>query len=408
MSESHCPFCNSVLPALAAPPADEKRPCPRCGEPIAAARWPIDPTSTLATALRTGEPPLGTPPTPPDTRDANRKTGLAIIGIMISMALIGLGYMLWTTQTRRARDPKKVDKLEPISARRPLELSGLGYLPKDCQIIAGLHIAEMLSDKPGQALLAEPRPALLDWCVKQITRTTGLKLDDLDHIVLATAFDAHFPQLVMIVKTRPKVSLEKIADARPAKSTLHQDRPLYEFSLDPLREVMLWCVEDRTLIYVIRIDAPKLEHLHALSATPTKIDEAVPAALAKTMKERLPTHPYVWVVGRLDQFGPAKEFLPLALGAKANLGPLKEVQTFALSVEPVEGLTLKGDFQLPGANAAAAFKRMLEGAQIDGAKSQKVEAAPPDEPEQWVTWQVRSDVAAMRELLNRGKEVKKK
>src|SRR5207249_430412 len=126
----------------------------------------------------------------------------------------------------------------------------------------GLHIAEMLSDKQaGKALLAEPRPALLDWSVKPITRTTGLKLDDLDHILLATAFDAHFPQLVMIVKTRPKISLEKIADARPRKSSLHQDRSLYEFSLDPLREVMLWCVEERTLICVIRLDPPKLDHL---------------------------------------------------------------------------------------------------------------------------------------------------
>jgi hypothetical protein len=404
MNDSHCPFCNAVLPALAAPPAGAKYPCPRCGEPVSAARWPIDPA--LAGAIRAGEPLahalLG-------IRAGIRKTMLIVVGIMASMALIGLSYMLWTTQTRRNRDPKKVDKLEPISARRPLELSGLGYLPKDCQVIAGLHIAEMLSDKQaGQALLAEPRPALLDWCVKQITRTTGLKLDDLDHVLLATAFDAHFPQLVMIVKTRPKVSLEKIADARPTKSSLHQEKPLYEFSLDPLREVMLWCVEERTLIYVIRLDAPKLEHLHGLSATPRKLDEALPDVLAKTMKERLPTHPYVWAVGRLDQLGVAKDFLPFALGAKADLGPLKDVQTFALSLEPVEGLTLKGDFQLPSVKSAAAFKQLLEGAKIDGAKSQKVEAAPPEEPEQWVAWQVRSDVAAMRELLNRGKEAKKK
>jgi hypothetical protein len=414
MSESHCPFCNGVLPPLATRPASEKRPCPRCGEPIAAARWPID---AAAAAFKAGEPPL---PAAPNTRAANRTTGLMMLGIMVSMAFIGLGYMLWTTQIRRARDPKKVEKLEPISARRPLELSGLGYLPRDCQVIAGLHIVEMLNDKQGQALLAAPRPFLLDLCAKQITRTTGLKLEDLDHIVLAVVLDAPkanaidpvaiFPmQLAMIVKTRPKVSLEKIADARPRRSTLHQDRPLYEFSLEPLGEAMLWCVEDQTLIYVARLDAPKLEHLRALSATPRKIDEAAPAVLAKAMQERLPTHPYVWAVGRVDQLGAAKEFLPfLALGAKADLGPLKELQTFAVSLEPVEGLTLKGDFQLPSAKSAAAFKKLLERAQIDGAKSQKVEAAPPDEPEQWVTWQVRSDVPAMRDLLNRGKEAKKK
>lgn len=403
MNASHCPFCNGVLPALAAPPAHDRLPCPRCGEPIPAARWPIDPA--LATAIQTAAPPL---PSPPDPRPANRKTGLIVLGIMFAMALTSLGYALWTTQTRRARDPKKVDTFEPIAARRPMELAGLGFLPKDCQVIAGLHIAEMLNDKTGQTLLAEPRPALLDWSVKQIVRTTGLKLSDLDHIVLATAFDANFPQLVMIVKTRPKVSLEKIADARPKRSTLHQDQPLYEFSVDPLGEMMLWCVEERTLIYVVRLDAVKLEHLHGLSATPRKINEAVPDVLAKTMKERLPAHPYVWAVGRLDQLGLAKAFLPLALGAKADAGPIMDVQTFALGLEPVEGLTLKGEFRLPNAKSAAAFKKFLEAAQIDGAKSQKVEAAPPEEKEQWVSWQVRSDVAVIRDLLNRGKEAKKK
>ena len=84
------------------------------------------------------------------------------------------------------------------------------------------------------------------------------------------------------------------------------------------------------------------------------------------------------------------------------------MQTFAVALEPVEGLTLQGEFRLTNAKSAAAFKTFLEAAQIDGMKSQRVEIVPPAEPEQWVTWQVRGDIAAMRDLLNRGKEVKKK
>jgi hypothetical protein len=403
MNASHCPFCNGVLPALATPPGDDKHNCPRCGEPVAAARWPIDPA--LATAIKAGEAPVQPRA---DFRPANRKTGLIVLGIMISMAVAGLSYALWTKKTRRDRDPKTVDKLEPITARRPMELAGLAYLPKDCQLIAGLHIAEMLNDKAGQALLAEPRPMLLDWSVKQIARTTGLKLGDLDHVVLATAFDANFPQLVMIVKTRPKISLEKIADARPIHSKLHEEKPLYEFSLEPAGAALVWCIDEHTLTYVIRLADPQATHLQGLSATPRKLDEAVPANLAKTMNERLPAHPYAWAVGRLDQLGPVKDFLPLALGAKADPGPIKELQTFAVGLEPVEGLTLKGEFRFPSAKAATTFKTFLEAAKIDGAKSQKVEATPPEEPEQWVTWQVRGDTAAMRDLLNRGKEIKKK
>ena len=311
MSESNCPFCNAPLPALAAPPAGANQPCPRCGEPVAAARWPIDPA--LATAIQVGEAPVR-PRT--DFRPANRKTGLIVLVIMISMAVAGLSYALWTMQIRRARDPKTVGKLEPIAARRPTELAGLAYLPKDCQLIAGLHIAEMLNEKTGQAILAEPRPMMLDWGVKQITRTTGLKLGDLDHIVLAAAFDANFPQLVMIVKTRPKILPEKIAAHSQLPGRSHEEKPLYEFSLEPpLGGALVWCVDEHTLIYLIRLDAPQPAHLHGLSATPRKIDEALPGVLAKTMNERLPTHPYAWAVGRLDHLGLAKDLLPLGCWA---------------------------------------------------------------------------------------------
>ena len=37
----------------------------------------------------------------------------------------------------------------------------------------------------------------------------------------------------------------------------------------------------------------------------------------------------------------------------------------------------------------------------------RTSASPASEPEQWVSWQVRGDVSAMRELLNRGKGAKK-
>jgi hypothetical protein len=396
----NCPFCNGVLPALPAPPTD-KRPCPRCGEPVPPGRWPVDPS---ATAIASGPPPG---PKPSDVKTANRKTGYIIIGLMAAMAIIGLSYALWTTQLRRSRDPKKVDRFEPIKDRRPLELTALGYLPKNSQLVAGIHVAEMLNDKAGKQLLAEPRPALLDWAIQQITRTSALKLEDLDHIVLASAFDAHFPQLVMIVKTRPPIDLQKIAEARPRKSKLHEEKPLYEFTLDPFGEALVWNIDERTLIYVIRVDAVGTQHLHGLSATPRKLDEGLSAPLQKAMKERLPRHPYLWAAGRLDNLGMAKDWLPLIVGARAELASLKEIRIFTLGVEPVEGLTLKGDFQLANAKSAAAFKSLLEGVRLDGARSQKVESSPANEAEQWVSWQVRGDVSAMRELLNRGKGTKK-
>ena len=155
---------------------------------------------------------------------------------------------------------------------------------------------------------------------------------------------------------------------------------------------------------MIRFDAPKLEHLNGLSATPRKVEEVVSPPLHEAMKERLPKRTFVWSVGRLDRLGLLQTMLPFVPGGNTYLTAVKDVKTFAISVEPVEGLTLAGHFQMTDAKAATKFKTFLDGVKIEGARSQKVELPPVDEKEQWVIWQVRADVVAMREWLNQEKK----
>jgi hypothetical protein len=62
---------------------------------------------------------------------------------------------------------------------------------------------------------------------------------------------------------------------------------------------------------------------------------------------------------------------------------------------------------MASAAGAAKLKTLLEGARIEGVKSQKVEAPPPEEKQQWVTWQLRSDVATVRALAYPASEAKK-
>ena len=391
-----CPFCNAVLPSLSSRPAAERLPCPRCGELVPAGRWKVDPSAQAdlggSRAAATAPVTLG-----------NRKTAFIVLGIMLTMAVIGLSYTLWTTQLRQARHPWMPKKEEPIARRRPLELSGLGYLPKGSQFIAALHVAEMMEDKTaGSALLDEPRPPLVDWILKHVLRTTGLPLERLDHLLVAATLDVHFPQLVVVVKTRIDYDLRDVAKvAKPTRPALHEEKPLYEYAPDAFLAAFIWCIDDRTLIYLFRQDAPDIKHLSGLSSRPRPIAEIVPAKLRETVGERLPTHQYAWAVGQPDQLGPMREFMP------ASVKAIKDVKTFVLGVEPVEGLTLSGHFQVTDAKTAAGLKGFLESVKIQGGNAPKVETTPADATDQWVIWQLRAEAAALREFLSPGKERKK-
>jgi len=397
-----CPYCNAVLPPMAATPTAEKLPCPRCGEAVPAARWQVE---ASANAIQPGLPAVTARNSEPrEPVPGVKNTAIVVLCVMLLMALIGGSYALWTVKLRRSRDPWMPKKLEPIAFRRPLELAGLGHLPKNCQIVAGLHIGEMVNDDIGKKLLAEPRPGQLDWVLKQITRTTALTLEEIDHVVLGLAFDANFPQLVMVVKARSEISLEKLADMKPRKYSQHLQEPLYEFSLKPAGEAMLWIVDKETIVCVIRIDGVGTNNLSGLSVKARPVDEVLPAALRTTMTDRLPKHNFLWAAGQLDQLGVAKDFLPMLLAGKADLSTLKDMKAFAIGIAPVEGLTLTGNFRMNDAKGTAKFKSMLDDAKVTGATSQKVEATPPEVAEQWVTWQVRGDVATVRGMMGGGKK----
>jgi len=326
-----------------------------------------------------------------------------VVGVMIAMAIVGLSYALWTVNVRRARDPK--GGLDPVKFRRPLELEGLGYLPKDSDIVVGLHIAEWLEDeKVGQPLLEEPRPAGLDWVLKQITRTTAMELKEIDHILLALSFDAQ--QLTAVVKTRRPFVPEKIAAAHP-KGSLHDGLPLYEFELQPAGGALVWWIDAKTAIYTIRLAMPTVANMKGLSKTPRPSGEVLSAQLHAAVKERLTRYQFAWTVGRLDRLGALKDILQFVPAAKTPLEATKDLRTFAFGLEPVEGLTLTGHFQVKDAKASAKLKTFLDGVQIPEALSRKADVPPDDVKEPWVTWQVRGDVTAMRGWLNSGRDAKK-
>ena len=318
---------------------------------------------------------------------------------MATMAVIGLGYMLWTVKDRRARDPKPM--LSAVKFRRPLELDGLVYLPKNSSIVVGLQIAECLEDgKVGKPLLDEPRPAGLDWVLKQITRTLDMELKEIDHVLMAPSPDLRSPQMTLVVKTRRPIDLKRIAQAGPVETKLHQEEPLYYFTLKPGGEALVWCVEERTALYVIGFEANKIEHLQGLSKTARPIDEALAAPVREAMKERLAKYQFAWGAGRLDHLGAFKELLPFVPGMKIDMAALKELKTFAVGLEPIDGLTMTGHFQSSDAKSAAKLKGLLATVQIEGAASQKIEMPPTETKEWWVTWQVRGEAAVMRAWLS--------
>ncbi len=408
MNDAKCPYCNSSLPVLAAPPTVEKQACPLCGEMVLSARWQV--ASNLATAVSPGEPPPAKPSTIPATSTRPpgiRKTLYIVLGIMVTMAIIGLSYALWTTRLRQSRHPWLHTKLEPIAFRKTLDLPGLAYLPPECVFVAGLHIGETVEDaKVGQPFLAEPRPTGLDWALKQINRMTGMKAEELDHVVIG---GPDLARILMVVKARRKISLEKIADARPKQSFLYRDQAAYEFALQAGGDAIVWQADDLTLVVAMRFlagpDITGEEFLKQVNPKVRPVEEVVPTELRSMIEQRLPRHNFAWLAADSTKLG----FLGtlLAAGAERSRLPIAGTKRVVLGIAPMDGLTIISNLQADDAKAASKIAATLEKAKLPDGITRKVEMTPPDQPQHWVTLQLRGEVSAVRGWLGSGKDAKR-
>src|SRR5262245_4610592 len=135
-----CPFCNAPLMNPAPTALGARVVCPRCGE-----RLPDALVAEVGAAPPGSQPDapsnVGAAPAPP----GKSMTVLAILAVMVVMAALGTIYVFRTQQYRRGNDFRTQKKNEPTLQSAPAsETPILGLLPARCNVLADLHVAELL------------------------------------------------------------------------------------------------------------------------------------------------------------------------------------------------------------------------------------------------------------------------
>src|SRR5262249_18320079 len=151
--------CNALVPAETLQYTRIR--CSRCGESFANSWTGIQSGPPNMAELRgsAGAQERALPPRSALPR--SRALALGIVGVMALVALRALGLSLTPWGLRESRHPKTPVELQAARPHMPADLPALGYLPVDCQIIAGVHVAELRKDPVGAQLLEPPLPGLL-------------------------------------------------------------------------------------------------------------------------------------------------------------------------------------------------------------------------------------------------------
>jgi hypothetical protein len=283
-----CPFCNAPVPVPNPRPTNGRVACPRCEEMVTVGDADTNPSAPAAMTTTPNKPNL-----------TNRAIAGIVVAVMLGMAGVGLAFALKTVGVRRANDSKGAQPPEPAAeaiAVAPAGWPGLGYLPEDVQVVAGIRVGDALDSPAGRALLGP-----LGLADVKTTTILGVAPDRVDCFLFGASLRTLPPRVTAIVHG-------SIGDAPGAGRTSdHNGKPLHRVKLWATGpEGVIWRVDRRTLVAALLADdfdrVPAKPQAAPLPDLMARLD---PAALA-------------WLVATVDAnnpaFGLAMPYLPPAGG----------------------------------------------------------------------------------------------
>lgn len=306
--------------------------------------------------------------------------------------VIAIAVVLLATQDGHDPGPPAESRLGSLVRRSvsPADLGALGYLPADTNVIAAIHLTEVMQEEIGRELLS--RFPLANLGLADVEKWTELKREDLNHVALGLKIDgSRKPRLVLVAQTNRPYQAARIIKALKAQPLPGGEKQLYQFTLEkPALKAVLWFPTDETLIVCL-----SAQDLEAVPLKPVIGGEQLAEPLRHLFRERMDKVNPAWVIGHLDNGDNLLKSLPIA-GLLGTLKPedrkaLMGVRSFGIWIQLEAPLTVRATVSCTDEAAAQDLEQAL-----DQWRLKKPEEYVIHRKEQWVTVQVKISGETLR------------
>jgi hypothetical protein len=284
-----------------------------------------------------------------------------VLATVTFLAVGGLAVTVLAVQIskQRASRPPLEESRAGVRAVPPVALLALGYIPDDCDLVAGFHVAEINDDSVTRDFLKSSAliPGASD--LSFISNWTGLRLQDIDHAVLGLHIQGQLiPRFTLVVRTLLPYDAEAVRKRlNVSRSPGTGKREYYRVNQDKTTRRVLWFADDHTIVVGL-----KNEDLEPVPAKPREGIDHLRPEISAMIKERLGAGTPLWVIGRPENWG-----IQLGLLAQftkvlgQTLEFMQKVRTIGVWFQFTDGLTLNAAVDCADADAAIALKAFLMG-----------------------------------------------
>ncbi len=336
---------------------------------------------------------------------------------MAAVFLAILPFALATTDFRRSNDVRKPPVEEPPpppsggpTVVAPARLPALGYLPDDCNVVFGVHAAELEATPAGKKLLhpkagdAEGRVWLTEQGFAFVEEFAGIQPGQIDHLVVGLKSTTFPPAPMLVVRTRQKYDWAAIARAQgEVKPVEVHGRALYQFKFLEQGYGWLWLADETTLVLVLRATRPDERDKPVLAERPRQGDKLPPRAVRAVLEQRLRQGALLWwVAADLERSFWAGLLLPVG-DPKSELANLvKQSKTLVGGLYLPGEARLEGGVEGPDAATATRLAALLQPKLGDPATA-RVVAPAAGSTEAWVSFQLSGPPETVLRVLQPGK-----
>jgi hypothetical protein len=276
----------------------------------------------------------------------------------ISTVIVTTGLLRVHIRVSSDSNPSEDVFVAPVARHaRPAELSALGYLPAEVNLIIGVQVSALMETREGQEYLAGAQPDKASNLLS-IQNWTGLELKDIDYVVAGLRIDNNLlPGLILVIETKRPFDAAKFHEK--LRASRWPDPEAVRF---PSSHTLILALNKKELEHVSAIADAGIHHLSA--------------SLQAALRERIALGSQVWAVGHAQDWKKTLALTYLATLPEENRKVLEKIQTFAVGVHVEKPTTITGAFQCvdePSAQALEEFFRRQHVPEFTNVKSSQKE-----------------------------------
>jgi hypothetical protein len=316
-----------------------------------------------------------------------------ITGLGICAAVLSTMMILFSGPIRRrnSQHPPELDRA-PIRTLEASKLEGLRYLPVDTNIVAGIHVAELMQEPKSREFLDGLRIAALHFNADRLERWTGLERANIEYVLLGLKIeDQLMPRTTVIARSLAPFDVEAL------RQKLHgvpsaEDPNRFHFNVVGTKleaEARAIPAERLLIVGLTRAD------LEAVPAQPHAGLDALNPRLGALLRTRLDRSARLWAVGQVSDWGRTPVIWWLNQQPESDRKALETIRGFAAGVLVQDPLVVRAEIETEDRDTAHAVASYLE--RLRGDAATQLTIPPPRDG--WVSVQARMKARAVQEAF---------